>query len=394
MERLIGAVRKYHWGDTTYIPTMLGLPVDGTPYAELWFGAHPSDPSWLPHSEVDLREAARADPDGVVGPGRSALPFLAKVLAAGGPLSIQVHPNPQQAEAGFRSENAAGVPLDAPERTYTDPFGKPEVICAVTPFSAKCGLRPIPQTLTLLEELDLAALTPLSQALTGDQPASDRLRAAISLLFRVDAETVSAMVADTVAAAASSAPTSAFAEELRWTVQLNDTYPGDIGVIVALLLNHVRLQPGQALYLGAGNMHSYLEGVGIEVMSPSDNVVRGGLTSKHIATGELLRLLDTRPGSVDVQVPAAGVHCYAVGDDAFGLARIQLGQVAAVTLQGPGVLIMTEGDGTLQERQETIAVSRGQAVFVRADDAQVRLSGTGTAHWAHGGPATDPQQVA
>ncbi len=394
MEPLIGAVRKYHWGDTTYIPTLLGLPVDGTPYAELWFGAHPSDPSWLPDSEVDLREAARADANGVLGTGRTALPFLAKVLAAGGPLSIQVHPNPQQAEEGFRSENAAGIPLDAPERTYADPFGKPELICALTPFSAKCGLRPIPQTLELLEALGVAALTPLAQALTGEQPASDRLRTAISLLFGLDTDTVTQMVAATVAAAASSAPNSVFAEELRWTVQLNATYPGDIGVIVALLLNHVRLQPGQALYLGAGNMHSYLQGVGIEVMSPSDNVVRGGLTSKHINTGELLRLLDTTPDSPDVQIPTDGIHCYAIGDDAFGLARIQLDQVGAVTLRGPGVLIMAEGAGQVEQGEDTLGVARGQAVFVRADDPQVGLSGTGTAHWAHGGPATDPQQVA
>lgn len=393
MELIEGVVRHYDWGDDTFIPKMLGKTPDGTPYAELWFGAHPSAPSQLVDSGVSLQQAVQADPTGVLGAAggeQTGFPFLAKVLAATQNLSIQVHPDPDQARKGFAAENDAGVPLDAPDRTYRDPFDKPELICAVTPFSAKCGLRPVERTLALLDQLSVPSLDPITRRLSAGSPPADRLRSVIKHLFEMEPDQVADMVEATVTAAATADPDGPFARELAWTERLATAHPGDVGNIVALLLNHVELQPGQALFLGAGNMHSYLEGVAIEVMAPSDNVVRGGLTSKHIDTSELLALLDTTPIAPAVQTPAGPIHAYDVKGDVFGLTRLDLDQadpglLAESTLRGPGVLICTHGTAMIAGADQTLQVDHGQTAFVRASDGGVSVTGTGTVHWANSG---------
>lgn len=399
MEPIEGVVRHYHWGDTTFIPRLLGIPPDGTPYAELWFGAHPSAPSRLAETGLPLDDAVSADPVGLTGhppdPSRPPFPFLAKVLAAAGPLSIQVHPDAAQAREGFAAENAAGIALDAADRTYRDPYPKPELICAVTPFTAKCGLRPVEETLRLLSVLDAAsdtagALDRLRATLAAPEPPTSSLATVVRQLFELSSADVTALVDVVVAAAANVDPHGPFADEMVWTGRLAEAYPGDIGVVVALLLNHVELQPGQALYLGAGNLHSYLGGAAVEVMAPSDNVVRGGLTSKHIDTDELLALVDPTPIRPPVQVPDGPVHRYEVAGDAFGLVRLDLDAapdqtLRALALLGPAVLIATGGHATLHGPDRTLRIGQGQAAFVRANDGPVRVDGGGTVHWADAG---------
>ncbi|MGI9018136.1 MAG: mannose-6-phosphate isomerase, class I [Euzebya sp.] len=395
MERLVGVVRNYDWGDDTFIPQLLGRPVDGSPYAELWFGAHRSDPSGLAGSALTLADAIEQDPVGVVGDAESGFPFLAKVLAAAAPLSIQVHPGASAARQGYAAENAAGIELDAPNRTYRDPFPKPELVCAVRPLSAKCGLRDVPATLDLLTALQVEPLEGLRRILAAGPSPSASLGAALRHLFGLSSSQAADLV-QAVVRAAGRLDLPRWAHELDWTVRLARHFPHDIGVVVALLLNHVELAPGDAMYLGAGNMHSYLRGVAVEVMGPSDNVIRGGLTAKHIDTAELLRQVDTTPITPDVQSAAGPVHAYRIDRDAFGLARIDLTHSGPIRLWGPGVVVLAgngqanliaEDSSTGEDRPGSppLVISGGQAGLVRADDGMVRVSGSGVVHWAHGG---------
>ncbi|MEE8600419.1 mannose-6-phosphate isomerase, class I [Euzebya tangerina] len=382
MDLLDGAIKTYHWGRPDFIPRWLGREPDGTPHAELWFGAHSGGPSVIAATGQALDAAVAADPS-LLRPQDEAFPFLAKILAAGGPLSIQVHPDDAQAAAGFERENAAEIPRDASERTYRDPHAKPELICALTPFSALCGFRELADARALLALLPTPRLDGLRAVLASDGGAATVYRTALKGLFSSPPDEV-AELSDAVAAAAESVgPGTDFDEVLRWTTRLAAAYPGDVGVIVGLLLNLIVLQPGQALFLGAGTIHSYLDGVGVEVMGPSDNVVRAGLTSKHIDTAELLALLDTQPSLPDVQTPAGRVHSYQVPGGVFGLTRLELVDDASpVVLRGPGILLVTEARLQTSDEDTAREVRTGEAVLVGAEDT-VTVSGRGTAHFAH-----------
>lgn len=260
--------RDYAWGSTTLLPELLGVEPDGRPQAELWLGTHPASPSRLVGRDGDLRDVA------------GELPFLLKLLAAGSPLSLQTHPNTEQAQAGFAREEAAGVPVDAPQRLYKDPYAKPEMIYALSDeFRALSAFRPVAETRAVLDAVD--------PSLLGDLRVDADLRPVVTRLLTTD---VTAEVA-AIAAAASTA------EGDSWqTVRtLAAHYPGDPGIAVSLLLHTVVLRRGEALYLPAGNIHAYLSGLGVELMGPSDNVLRAGLTPKHVDVAELLAIVDFTP---------------------------------------------------------------------------------------------------
>ena len=269
--RLVGGVdKRYAWGDAEALPRLMGRSPDGWPLAEVWFGTHPGGPATV----ADSAALGLAQPlVEVSGP----LPYLLKLLAAAEPLSLQAHPTVEQARAGFAREEAAGI--SGPERVFVDPYSKPEVVVALAPFQALCGFRPPDATIAFLrsigseadelaDRLQTDGLEGLVTHLMVDQPSLDGIAAACG-------------AHDEVAA--------------RWVAALAHSYPGDPAVGVALLLNHVALRPGQALYLAAGNLHAYLRGTAVEVMGASDNVVRGGLTAKHVDVVELLRTLDYSP---------------------------------------------------------------------------------------------------
>lgn len=260
--------RDYAWGSATLIPELFGVPPTGEPQAEIWYGTHPGSPAHVVGREGDLRDVA------------GELPFLLKILAAGSPLSLQVHPTTLQARAGFARENEAGIPFDAPDRTYKDPYAKPEMIYALSEeFRALSAFRPVAETRALLDAVDPALLRDLRD--DGDLPGVVRRLLTADVRAEVDA---------IVAAAAD-------AEGDSWeTVRLlAGHYPGDAGVAVSLLLHTVVLGRGEALYLPAGNMHAYLSGLGVELMGPSDNVLRAGLTPKHVDVAELLATADFAP---------------------------------------------------------------------------------------------------
>jgi mannose-6-phosphate isomerase len=420
MDRLDGKVQRYAWGDHRLIAQMQGRPPTGEPEAELWLGAHPVAPSTLTGSGRSLTDAVTADPGAMLGPGVEErfgqLPFLLKVLAAAKPLSIQAHPSRAQAEAGFAREAAAGIAWDSPTRTYRDPNHKPELICALTRFEAKCGFRPLDATQSLFGALARTASGSrgagdggsLSEACSGLADLANLLRAGLDpagtlrqalrwLLQRPPVEAAD-LVAQTVAAARQLAETrdgpgldtvAAFGPELAWTAELEHAYPGDVGVVVALLLNHVVLEPGQAMFLAAGNLHSYLRGGGVELMANSDNVVRGGLTPKHVDVEELAAIVDTTPGPPPVQTAAGACHRFESPVPDFSLTRLVGPVVERFEPTSAEIVLVTDGEITIERDREATPVGRGQSVLISWSDGPYRLAGASGATTAWRATAGD-----
>lgn len=352
--------RDYAWGSTTAIAELLGTAPSGRPEAELWLGAHPGSPARLVGEERTLLD---------VVDGR--LPFLLKVLAAAEPLSLQAHPTPAQAEAGFARENAAGVPLDAPHRNYKDAFHKPELIFALSdPFRALSGFRPVAETReTLAAVAHDERIAPLAARLTDDGV----LRDVFAWLIQ-GGDDVDDLVAALVEA-------SATLEGASWqTVRtLADAYPGDPGIAISLLLHTVELHPGEVLYLPAGNIHAYLEGLGIELMASSDNVLRGGLTPKHVDVPELLSVLDFRPlpaPYLTPEEPEPGVRVFRPDVDDFQLTVVDDAEHGIeLPLEGPAIVLCTEGAFQVDGGP---ALERGRALFVSGEQ-WLGLRGAGRA---------------
>ena len=303
--------RDYAWGSTTLLPGLLGRAPSGRPEAELWYGTHPGSPARVVGGG-DLRDVA------------GELPFLVKLLAAGSTLSLQAHPTTAQAEEGFAREQAAGIPRDAPERNYKDPYAKPEMVYALSDeFRALSGFRPVTQTRT-----DLDTVAP---GLLPDLRTDADLRAVVERLLTTD---VAAEV-EAIVAASADGPGESWATVRDLAAQC----PGDPGIAISLLLHTVVLRRGEALYLPAGNIHAYQRGLAIEVMGPSDNVLRCGLTPKHVDAAELLAVVDFTPvddprlrptvddGRLTVFEPGAGWVLTVVAD---GYLRIEGGAVAVV----------------------------------------------------------------
>ncbi|MER7959281.1 mannose-6-phosphate isomerase, class I [Streptomyces sp. NPDC096030] len=375
MDRLVNTVRPYAWGSTTAIPELLGTTPTGEPQAEMWMGAHPGAPSRTERGP--LNEVIDADPVRELGAPAVEkfgphLPFLFKVLAAGAPLSLQVHPDLAQAKAGFAAEEAAGVPIDAPHRNYKDANHKPELICALTPFTGLCGFRDPIEAADTIAALGVDSLKPYVDLLHA-HPEEAALREVMTALLIADREEMAHTVAEAAAAAehlgGAHAPYAALAHH----------YPGDAGVIAAMLLNPVQLQPGEALFLGAGVPHAYLDGLGVEIMANSDNVLRCGLTPKHVDVPELLRIVRFEAGEPALLRPEAspsGEEVYDTPIDEFRLSRFVRAEGAAptdVTATTPQILLAVAG----RPKAGEVTLAPGESVFVPAGET-TELSGTGT----------------
>ncbi|MBC9716662.1 mannose-6-phosphate isomerase, class I [Streptomyces sp. TRM66268-LWL] len=375
MDRLTNTIRPYAWGSATAIPQLLGVEPTGEPQAEMWMGAHPGAPSRLERGP--LNEVIDAAPEAELGAAAVAkfgprLPFLLKLLAAGAPLSLQVHPNLEQAKEGYADEEQRGVPIDAPFRNYKDANHKPELICALTPFDGLCGFRAPAEAAELLAGLGVDSLKPYVDLLHA-QPEEAALREVLTAVLSADKDAMTATVTEAAAAAESLggayAPYASIARH----------YPGDPGVIAAMLLNYVQLQPGEALFLGAGVPHAYLNGLGVEIMANSDNVLRCGLTPKHVDVPELLRIVRfeaTDPGVLRPEAGPDGEEVYETPIDEFRLSRYVLAEGSekrTVTARTPQILLCTAGTVTAGEYE----LAPGQSVFVPADEA-AEISGNGT----------------
>ncbi|MFE9612720.1 mannose-6-phosphate isomerase, class I [Streptomyces sp. NPDC006012] len=375
MDRLDNTIRPYAWGSATAIPKLIGVEPTGEPQAEMWMGAHPGAPSRTPRGT--LVDVIDADPKRELGPEAVArfgprLPFLLKILAAGAPLSLQVHPDLEQARQGYEDEERRGIPADAPNRNYRDANHKPELICALTEFDGLCGFRDPLRAADLLDGLGVDSLKPYVDLLRA-RPVDAALREVLTAVLTADRDEMARTVAQAATACArlggAYAPYADIAQH----------YPGDPGVIAAMLLNHVRLQPGEALFLGAGIPHAYLNGLGVEIMANSDNVLRCGLTPKHVDVPELLRIVRFEPSDPGVLRPEAspdGEEVYETPIDEFQLSRYVLAAgdtTHDLTLPTPQILLCTAGTVRAGEHELT----PGQSVFVPAAD-KAEVSGTGT----------------
>jgi mannose-6-phosphate isomerase len=389
VELLDNPVRAYAWGSRTVIPELLGEEVPSAhPQAELWFGAHPADPSHLVHRDggrTSLLDALRADPRQLLGDDRNArwdgtLPFLLKVLAADEPLSLQAHPSIEQARAGFAQEEAEGVARDASDRNYKDPNHKPELICALTEMHALAGFRDPAVTVRLLRALEVPELAGHAELLAA-QPDADGLRALFTTWI-----TLPQAVLDTLVPALQegcvglAGGDGEFSTEARTALELSERYPGDAGVLAALLLNRVTIEPGEALYLPAGNLHAYLSGAGIELMANSDNVLRGGLTPKHVDVPELLRVLDfeATPPPIVVGKPDGDWIRYDTPAEEFLLRRFdavaEAGGPVPVPDGGPRILLCTAGSARVRSLGGELEIARGASVWLGAADTSVTVA--------------------
>jgi mannose-6-phosphate isomerase len=388
MDRLDNPVRHYAWGSARDIPDFLGVPPDGTPQAELWMGAHPGDSSRVLRGGTPeaLAGLIAKDPDAELGPAVAAqyggrLPFLLKVLSAGEPLSLQVHPDQARAQARFADPAYAD--------DYTDDNHKPEIICALRDgFEALSGFRPVPGTLALLDELGVPGLA-AGRELLASQPGAAGLAVAVTELL-----TGTAAGGSGAALAATLADVSRAGQRLaagggEWAAAgrayagLAAGHPRDPGVLVALLLNHVVLGAGEALFTAAGVPHCYLHGFGAELMAASDNVLRAGLTSKRVNVPELLEVLDFRPAPLAVRhaEPDGVLETYPVPVPDFRLGRLELGtQPVALPGGGPQILLGIAGTVRLAAPGGAeLELRRGQSAYLAASCAGVTAAGPGTA---------------
>ncbi|MDQ1525463.1 MAG: mannose-6-phosphate isomerase [Microbacteriaceae bacterium] len=402
--------RPYAWGSTSAIAQLLGRAPSGEPEAELWLGAHPGSPSVIVDparagGATTLAEWIAADPRTALGKFADAgrLPFLLKILAAAHPLSLQAHPTIDQARAGFARENALGIPLDAADRNYKDAFPKPELIFALSPtFDALCGFRPLAEVRDLLElllSIDAQTEDPQPQPLEdlfdrlfGSTAGADAaLRATFEWLISSGSGVPTLVSLVTRLAPLSADPSLATAAALA------AEYPDDPGIVISLLLNRVTLTRGEALYLPAGNIHAYLNGLGVELMAASDNVLRGGLTPKHIDVPELVGVLDFTPVPVPYlravapgalagsAAPAAssataasGIEVFVPDVPDFVLVRVSGTDLdAGYTLTGPGIAICTYGEISIEGAASSVTIGRGESVYVTPDEASLRFTGSG-----------------
>jgi mannose-6-phosphate isomerase len=388
---LDNAVMPYAWGDRHTLADLLGKPVPSPePGAELWIGAHPKAPSKVHCDGLGWRSLAELigeNPVGMLGARVSAafgnqLPFLFKILAVAQPLSLQAHPDHAAAGAGFQRENRLAIPLDAPRRNYRDDRGKPECVCAVTPFTALCGFRPRDQALRWLAALmphGTAGLVHLAQT-----PGASGLQAFLRWLLTLPENRIAPLCRHAIAKAAEFAGREAV---FQWVQRLGGRYPTDAGIFGPALLNLVQLAPGQALLLPAGELHAYLEGVAVELMANSDNVLRGGLTAKHMDVDELLRILRFEERAVAPLRPRAGgpgERIYPSGFEEFELAEITVGSaedyLRADIARSLEILFCLEGRARVIEMrspgEQGLAVRRGEALAVPATAGRYAIRGS------------------
>jgi len=384
MRRLVdNPVQRYAWGSVDAIPRLLGTEPDGRPQAEMWLGAHERAASRVlgPGGSVSLLDAVRADPMAHLGrewAGQGRMPFLAKVIATAAPLSLQVHPDAQRARRWFAHEEAQGIGRDVDERCCPDEVAKVEMVWALSEFRALCGFRATEETVRWLEALDVSALGPTARALRRDGP--EALPAEVARLLRIDA------ARDVVAAVRARA--GMLQHDRRWSpsarvaAELATRYPEDPAVPLALLLRPLVLAPGEAMFVRTGQPHSYLSGAAFEVQANSDNILRAGLTGKHVDVGRVLEVLVTSGDGVAAiaGVPRGDEQVFAPDTRRFalGVVRTASGRLPLERVPGPQVFLCVDGGFGLDDGTERLSLRAGDAAYAPADAADVRVSGDGT----------------
>jgi len=389
MLRLVNPQQAYAWGSSTVIPELLGTPPTGEPVAELWLGAHPAAPSRavLETGEVPLDRLVTDEPEAMLGADVMArfgrcLPYLLKVIAVERPLSLQVHPDLERAREGFAAETAAGIALTDARRNYKDCNHKPELVYALTRFEALSGFRAPRRAAELFHGLD----APLAVALHGvlrAEPTYRGIRTAFRRLLEPELRPSGAEVEELAAACRlrlSDGSPSPRAD--RTVVRLAEAYPGDPGAVTSLLLNPVTLEPGDAMFVPAGGVHAYLSGVAVEVMANSDNVLRAGLTAKHVDVAELLANVDyvaAPPIRVAPEVFHAAAKVFYAPVDDFELSVADVvDEPSPLPGRGPRVVLCLAGPVTVRSARDAVTLRRGDSLFVPAADGAITVTGPGT----------------
>ena len=389
MKRLEPARQQYAWGSTAAIPALLGVADDGAPWAEAWYGSHPAGPARVAGGDV-LSTLIEAEPERLLGEdiiwrfGRR-LPFLLKLIAPEQPLSLQVHPSQAQAAEGYALEEEAGIALDHPSRNYKDTNHKPEMVLALTRFQAVAGFRAPRRAVEVLAGLDSVLARRMRRTLRLN-PTRYGIRQVFSDVVSASTRPTPEEISDLVAeiAARFEAGTSPSLRVDSNVLKMAVTFPGDPGIAAALLLNPVTLQPGEALFVPAGSVHAYISGLGVEVMASSDNVLRAGLTAKHIDVPEMLACVDyvaAPPVRPAPEYLSRATRAYYAPVDDFELMVTTV--VAAdgrlpVPGRGPRILLAVEGAMTLVTQADTQTLAQGEAVFVGAAQNPQSVEGEGT----------------
>lgn len=367
LTEILNEPRDYGWGSTTLIADLQERPPSGAPEAEVWFGDHRASP------------ARTTDGRLLSALGERPLPFLVKLLAASSPLSIQAHPTLQQAQDGYAREQAGGIPLTASNRNYKDRNHKPEMVVAVSDhFVALAGFRGLNDTRRIVDELGVGGKELLTR-LTGEDDSAV-LAEVMSWLFSGGAP-----IGDIIGAVERSP-----SEELRHVRDIARLYPGDVGVVVALLMNYVSLQRGEALFAPAGMLHAYLSGLGVEVMATSDNVLRGGLTPKHVDPSELVTIVSTVSGPAPILEPqgiAPGLREFDLPVADFRVLEVSPSVEEAVTIapSGTSIIVAVGGSIDVVSADTLVELRPGRAAYATAAEDELQIRGTGVAYLACAG---------
>ena len=382
---LKNTVQEYAWGSRTFIPELTGKssPAD-KPLAELWMGDHPKGPSKV-YSDgrwISLGELIRKDPSDILGKSvaekfSKRLPFLFKVLAAARPLSIQAHPDADQARQGFAREEGGKIPLDALDRNYKDQNHKPELICALSPFLALKGFRKIEEIILLMEKVIISELKK-ELAVLQREPDSKGLYKFFKALLMMDHKRQDNAVSEMVAGIKKSPD---IIPEFEWVIRLNKEYPGDIGALFPIILNMVQLMPGEAMFIPAGELHSYLKGMGIELMANSDNVLRGGLTPKHVDISELLKILNFTCGRADILRPKKknnNESIYAPAAEEFQLSVISVQDGSSFDSplkRSVEIMLCIKGDANITGDGNVLPLRKGTSFIIPSSINHYRIEG-------------------
>lgn len=352
MQRLHSTPKEYSWGSPDFLPAIFGTVNTGNPQAEIWFGTHPASSTTFE--------------DGSLISEQLKIPFLLKILSASEPLSLQVHPNKEQAKAGYARENELGLAQDDPRRNYRDDQDKPEMLVALTEFHALSGLRSLPAIIAEISEIKDDAVQPLLEKL------AEGYLATFSWLLDEDNDMWELVDALSTYQKSAHSPNASAGRIIA------QTQPGDRGIVISYLLNSLQLAPGEAIYLPAGNLHAYLHGAGVELMSSSDNVIRARFTEKHVDVAEILKIVDFEPLSepkFSAKKIASGVSEYAPEGAPFKLFRIaadaDLDDIFTLPIAGQAILLVLSGTTMLEDAEGQVEASSPSAWLVKGDTVTI-----------------------